>query len=160
MTKSEIEKELRELTVRFKQLKKALQEQDELTPAQRMAAEIAERLTKGTPTKEQLLKRAKEVAEQQRAQQLANQLQKAGILGSGYVPKQPTTAEQEAWLRQNGMGQENMAKAEADWGNSINNWLAEATKPISTRFKSEAEERAYWDSIKINGGGSNEGPGY
>jgi hypothetical protein len=47
---------------------------------------------------------------------------------------------------------EEMLKAgEQQWGGAINNWLAEAQKPISARFSSEEEEAAYWDSIKVNG---------
>lgn len=44
-----------------------------------------------------------------------------------------------------------LAKADQQWGGAINNWLAEAQKPISARFSSEEEEAAYWDSIKVNG---------
>ena len=58
------------------------------------------------------------------------------------------------WAQQNGFSsQEEMNKAEAEWGQGINNWLAEATKPISQRFKNEQEEREYWDRIKINDSG-------
>jgi hypothetical protein len=43
-----------------------------------------------------------------------------------------------------------MAKTrEKEWGGVINNWLTEATKPISQRFASQAEELAYWNNIKI-----------
>jgi hypothetical protein len=48
---------------------------------------------------------------------------------------------------------EEMQKAqEQQWGGAINNWLVEASKPISSRFQSEEEELAYWSSIKVNGG--------
>jgi hypothetical protein len=43
--------------------------------------------------------------------------------------------------------------------NKINDFFAEASKPIGNRFKSAEEEARYWDSIKVDGG-SEEGPGY
>lgn len=46
---------------------------------------------------------------------------------------------------------EEMAKAaENQWHNTVNNWLTEATKPISQRFASEEEELAYWSNIKVD----------
>jgi hypothetical protein len=173
MTKDEINKELGDLIYRFKVLKKALAEEDNsLSPAHQRAAEIAASLQKlvAPPapklTREAVLQKARELAEQQQSQRLANQLQKAGILGMRPPPRQPTNEEmkmaaQNMWAQQNGFQtQEALDKAEAEWGNGINNWLIEAQKPISQRFKSEEEERAYWDSIKVNGGGQNEGSGY
>lgn len=165
MNKAEMEKELGDLIYRFKTLKKALaQEEPALSPAERMMAEIAAGLNmpaKAAPvsnklTREQVLAKAKEMFEQQQSQRLANQLQKSGVLGNRPVPRQPTSEEQSMaaqnmWAQQNGFStQEEMNKAESQWGNGINNWLVEAQKPISQKFKSEEEERAYWDRIKIN----------
>jgi len=163
MTKDEINKELGDLIYRFKVLKKALVEEETLSPAQRAAANIARSLSKplAAPPKlnrEQVLAKAREVLEQQHSQRLANQLQKAGALGTR-PPGQPTNQEMAAaaknmWAQQNGFSsQEDMNKADAEWGQGINNWLAEATKPISQRFKNEQEEREYWDRIKVNDGG-------
>jgi hypothetical protein len=49
-----------------------------------------------------------------------------------------------------GQSKEVMKAQDANWGNSINNWMNEAVKPISARFASEEEEMAYWSSIKIS----------
>lgn len=173
MNKAEMEKELGDLIYRFKVLKKALAQEDNLTPAMRRAMEIADTLkmpAKATPPKlsrEQVLAKAKELFEQQHSQRLANQLQKSGILGVRPPPRQPTSEEmsmaaQNMWAQQNGFQtQEELNKADANWGKNINNWLIEAQKPISQKFKSEDEERAYWDSIKVNGsGGRDDGSGY
>jgi len=167
MTKDEINRELGDLIYRFKVLKKALAEEEKgLSPIEKAMQETARAFSKPTPrlTREQVLVKAKELAEQQHAQRLANQLQKTGILGGRPPPRQPTSEEmamaaQNMWAQQNGFStQEEMNKAEAQWGNGINNWLVEASKPISQRFKSEEEERQYWDNIKINDSGrGNEG---
>ena len=165
MTKDEINKELGDLIYRFKVLKKALaeEEQDKLSPAHRMIAEIAESLKKqASPlpksstaqTREQVLAKAKELFEQQHAQRLANQLQKTGILGARTPPRQPTNEEMAMYAHQQGIPtQEELEKQEANWGNNINNWLMEATKPINQKFKSEEEEREYWDRIKVSDSG-------
>ena len=169
MNKAEQAKELDELISRFRRVMKSMVEEDALSPAQRYAAEIAQKLAAPAApapsklTREQVLAKAKELFEQQSSQRLANQLQKSGIMGARPPPpRQPTKEDQEAWLVNNGLGQteEMLKNEESQWGNSLNNWLSEATKPINQRFKSEAEERAYWDSIKINGGSGNEGAGY
>lgn len=168
MNKAEMEKELGDLIYRFKVLKKALAQEDEnLSPAHRMIAEIAQSLkTPSAPpppklTREQVLVKAREMLEQRHSQNLANQLQKAGIL-TQRPPQQPTSKEQEQWLVNNGFDtEETLAKAEEGWGkNPINNWLLEAQKPISQRFKSEEEERAYWDRIKVGPTNRDEGSGY
>jgi len=173
MTKDEINKELGDLIYRFKLLKKAMADEDQevLSPAQRMITEIAQslkapsKLVAPKQTREQVLSKAKEMFEQQHAQRLANQLQKTGILGGRPPPRQPTSAEMSAaaqnmWAQQNGFStQADLEKAESEWGNGINNWLVEASKPINQKFKSEEEERSYWDRIKINSG-RDEGPGY
>lgn len=171
MTKDEINKELGDLIYRFKVLKKALAEEEKsLSPLDKAIAEtIAALKPKPAPpklTREQVLVKAKELFEQQHAQRLANQLQKAGVLGTRPPPRQPSNEEmamaaQNMWAQQNGFSsQEEMNKAESEWGQGINNWLTEATKPLNQRFKSEQEEREYWDRIKINGSGRDEGPGY
>lgn len=46
---------------------------------------------------------------------------------------------------------EEMEKANQEkWNQGAFGWLAEAAKPITKKFNSEAEELAYWDSIKVN----------
>lgn len=163
--KINIEQELGELIYRFKNLKKALAEEEQnLTPMQKLAAEYAKHFKGVVPTKEQLVKKAREINEQKQAQNLANQLQKAGILGNRPPPRQPTSDEQRMaaqnmYAQANGFStQEEMRKAEDNWGTGvINNWLAEATKPINQRFSSPEEEQAYWDSIKVNDSGKGNG---
>lgn len=151
MSKLNVNKELSELISRFRELKKAIAEENKYTPIQRAAIEVANKMN--AP-----MKKTKVDVEQEKSQQLANQLQKSGILGNRPVPQQPSAAEQQAWLRGNGFTTEAMAKAEdAAWGNSINSWLTEATKPVNARFNSPQEEQAYWDSIKVNGGGGEGG---
>lgn len=163
MTKDEINKELGNLIYRFKVLKKALAEEEkEMTPLEKAMAETAKAFAKPKPapklTREQVLAKAKEMFEQQQAQRLANQLQKTGILGTRPPPRQPTNEEMAMYAHQQGVPtQEELEKQEAGWGNSINNWLSEATKPLNQRFNSEEEERAYWDNIKVNGGGGDHG---
>ena len=101
MTKDEINKELGDLIYRFKVLKKALAEEDNLSPAQRAAADIARTFNKPLPklNREQVLVKAREVLEQQHAQRLANQLQKGGVLGARPPPSQPTNQEMAAAAR-------------------------------------------------------------
>lgn len=55
------------------------------------------------------------------------------------------------------VSEEQVQKAESNYANSINNFYAEASKPISQRFASEEEELAYWNSIKVNGSDGNDG---
>ena len=101
MNKAEMEKELGDLIYRFKILKKALaHENDDLSPAMRMAAEIAQTLklppkvvSVSKLTREQVLAKTRELAEQQQSQRLANQLQKSGVLGLRPPPRQPTNEE-------------------------------------------------------------------
>lgn len=157
MTKDEINKELGDLIYRFKALKKALAEEEQsLSPLERAMAETAKafRNRNAAPklTREQVLIKAKEMLEQQHAQRLANQLQKSGILTGKLPPRQPTSEEQEMWLVNQGFDtEESLAKKEESWSkNPINNWLVEATKPLNQRFKSEEEELAYWNSLKVN----------
>jgi len=83
--------------------------------------------------------------EDQMANDLRDLLLNKNILGVT-PPPQPTDKEMFRHLEVT----EEMAKAaEHQWGNVMNNWLQEATKPISQRFNSEEEELAYWDSIKV-----------
>lgn len=49
-----------------------------------------------------------------------------------------------------GNSQDAVSKSDVAWNNSINNWLQEATKPISQRFASQEEEVAYWKSIRVD----------
>lgn len=80
---------------------------------------------------------------------VANQL--AGLMAGKNMlgvtpPPQPTDEQMFGHLAVS----DEMAKARQDqWGNTMNNWLAEATKPISQRFNSEEEELAYWANIKV-----------
>jgi hypothetical protein len=93
---------------------------------------------------------AQEELERQRAQNLANLLQKNNILGTRPVPRQPTDEEMFGALVPS---EEQVQKAEKQWSGSFNNWLAEAQKPINSRFKSQEEEEAYWKNIKISDNG-------
>lgn len=164
MTNKEMASELDELMTRFKRLKKALDEEqyERLSPAQQAIAEAARQFNGDLRKvdKASFLKKAQAIGEQQQAQRLAAQLQRAGILGTRPPPpRQPSNEEQRMWLAsQGGDTEESLAKAEQDWGkNPINNWLNEATKPLNQKFSSEEEERAYWDRIKVSDGGGGNG---
>jgi hypothetical protein len=82
------------------------------------------------------------------ANQLARMMQSRSMF-SGF--RQPTTEDMIMKGEQMGLGvNEKMIKSQNEqWNNAINNWLLEASKPISQRFASEEEELAYWNSIKI-----------
>ena len=86
-----------------------------------------------------------EKAENLMSNQLANVMAGRSMLGTP-PPRQPTDQEMFGHLVPN---EEEIQKAEASWGNKMN-WLEEAVKPIASRFNSEAEEQAYWDSIKVS----------
>ena len=167
MNSVEMKQELDELIVRFKRLKKSLQE-EHLSPAQRAAASVAEQLKLNDGLdKSELMQNIKALMERRKSERLAQQLQKAGALGKDIlVPRQPTSQEMERaaqnmWAQANGFAtQEELEKAEANWGNKLNNWLLEASKPINSKFKSKEEEEAYWNSIKINSDSRGEGSGY
>lgn len=108
---------------------------------------------------EEILKLAKETAqvgEDHVANQLAQMMHSKALLSNF---KQPSSQEFEAAGEAMGMGvSEEMAKnAEQQWNGAINNWLAEATKPISQRFASEEEELAYWSKIKVSDSGGDHG---
>lgn len=111
---------------------------------------------------EEIAKFAKEHVQQgddALANQLATMMNSKAMLNPTY--RQPSSEDMIMAGEQMGLGvDEKMVKtADKDWGNTINNWLVEATKPISQRFASEAEELAYWSKIKV-AGGSNDEPGY
>jgi hypothetical protein len=79
------------------------------------------------------------------ANQLASLMQGKSMFGN-QPPPQPTDEQMFGHL----IVTEEMAKArEKEWGGTINNWLAEATKPISQRFGSQEEELAYWAKIQV-----------
>lgn len=84
--------------------------------------------------------------------QLANMMKSKAMMRPDH--RQPSS--EEMIMAGQAMGlvpSEEMQKTqEQQWGGAINNWLAEASKPISSRFQSEEEELAYWSSIKVNGG--------
>jgi hypothetical protein len=91
-----------------------------------------------------------QTAEDIMATQLANMMTGRNMLGM--EPPKPLHGEE--FIRAGeamglGVSQEQVAKAEQQWGGAINNWLVEASKPISARFSSPEEEQAYWDSIKV-----------
>lgn len=130
------------------------------TPAQLAAIEEAKRLKKSAETSswvkhssvpnadDELQRLAKtnpvKKNEDVMATQLANLMQGKAMLGS--PPRQPTDEELFGHL----VVSEEVAKsAETQWNGAINNWLVEASKPISSRFSSPEEEQAYWDSIKV-----------
>lgn len=98
------------------------------------------------------------VAEQQVMDMLAK---KVGNMMPMNAKLQPTQAEFEAAMVAQGMAHtpEQLAKMDADWGSTMNGFYAEASRPISQRFKNDEEEEAYWAGIKISGGADN-GPGY
>jgi hypothetical protein len=95
-----------------------------------------------------------EIAENLMANQLANLMQGRSMLGTP-PPKQPTDNEMFGHLA---VTEEMEKTAQKQWeGNAFNNFLMEATKPISSRFASEEEELAYWASIKVPDSGGTEG---
>lgn len=118
---------------------------------------------------EEIMRLAKNQApsgEQASAQQLAALMSGRNMLGENVhpavkammapPPPQPTNEQLFGHL----VVSEEMAKAkEQEWSGSLNNFFAEASKPISKRFASEEEEMAYWASIKIDMP-DDKGPGY
>ena len=98
----------------------------------------------------QLLEKDLATGEKEMAERLAKMMAGKGLFGQ-QPPPQPTDHEMFGHLV---ASEEDLAKQEAKWGNTINNWLAEASKPFSSRFKSEEEEAAFWASIKISDGGN------
>jgi hypothetical protein len=56
---------------------------------------------------------------------------------------------------------EEMAKqAQSGFNNKLNDFFAEASKPLSSRFASAEEEAAYWDSIPTSGNRDDGKPGF
>lgn len=99
--------------------------------------------------------RPAETGEQVMANQLADMMMKknmmkpiAGVplLGS-VVPPQPTNEQLFGHLVPN---EEMIKSAERQYANGMNDFFAEAMKPLSSRFKSEEEELAYWSSLRVN----------
>ncbi len=108
---------------------------------------------------EEIMKLAKskpQHGEEASAQQLANLMAGKNMLGEKVhpavaammapPPPQPTDEQMFGHLA---VSEEMAKKADAQWGNTFNNWLTEASKPISQRFASEEEELAYWRNIKV-----------
>ena len=154
MTKQEIDSELTELVARFRRLKKAMAEEQTLSPAQRAAAAEAAKYAGALSKSSWGQLRPGSMAgedEAAKAKQLAKMLESRGILGTRPPPRQPTDQEMFGHLVTPPEKAEQMEKA---WGNTMNNWMAEVTKPLNARFKSKEEEAAYWDSIKITDSGS------
>lgn len=139
--KVDIEKELNELIFRFKRLRKAIEEEDSLSPVQRAAAMVAQKFVNSAKKPQD--------EESTQAQNLANLLKARGILGTRPSPRQPTDEELFGHLV---TPEEDQEKLEKSWGNILNDWMIAAQQPLNARFKSEEEERAYWDSIKVNEG--------
>lgn len=77
------------------------------------------------------------------AVQLANLLNNKSMLNAPI--RQPTDDQMFGHLVPS---EEVVKSAEDKWNNTMN-WLQEASKPISSRFSSEEEEKAYWESIKV-----------
>lgn len=103
-----------------------------------------------------LAKQTVQSGEDAAANSLAQMMHSKALLSNF---KQPSSQEFEAAGEAMGMGvSEEMAKnAEQQWNGTINNWLAEASKPISQRFSSEEEEMAYWSKIKVSDSGGDHG---
>ena len=90
------------------------------------------------------------------ANQLASLLQGKNMLGEkahpaiaammAPPPPQPTDQQMFGHLA---VSDEMAKNAEKQWSGTLNNWLVEASKPISQRFASQAEEDAYWAKIRI-----------
>lgn len=99
---------------------------------------------------EELMALAKETlggGEDVAANQLAQMMHNKNLLKFNQPSSQEFTAAGEAMGL--GVSEEMLKSEEQAWGNTMNNWLAEATKPISQRFNSEEEELAYWSRIKV-----------
>ncbi len=84
------------------------------------------------------------------ARQLANMMNSKAMLRPDH--RSPSTEDMIMAGQRMGLGEsrEVMKSQDENWGNSINNWMNEAVKPISNRFASEEEEMAYWNSIKVS----------
>ena len=155
------------LTARIQNAANKKQPVKQWSPEQ-IAAENAKRgLKKGwadhnpiPSAEEEIMRLAKGVVEDGEhaaANQLANLLQGKQMLGQNVhpavaammapPPPQPTDEQMFGHLV---VSEEMAKKAEQQWNGTLNNWLAEASKPISQRFASQAEEEAYWASIRVD----------
>lgn len=85
------------------------------------------------------------------ANQLAHMMSSRSML-NGH--NQPSSEELIMHGETMGLGvSEKVAKAaDQQWNGTINNWLIEASKPISQRFASEEEELQYWKNIPVSDG--------
>lgn len=89
--------------------------------------------------------------EQAAATQLLNLMQGKKMLNNPVdkmfptPPPQPTNEQMFGGM----VVTEEMAKAAEDKWNNTMNWIQEAQKPITQRFRTEEEEMAYWASIKV-----------
>jgi hypothetical protein len=65
---------------------------------------------------------------------------------------QPTSEEMIMAGEKMGIGssQGEVDATNSKWNNSINDWLVEASKPISSRFASKEQEQEYWNSIRVH----------
>lgn len=101
-----------------------------------------------------------ERAEDLMANQLANMMNSKAMLNP--VHRQPSAEDFIMAGEQMGLGvNPALVKSEdAKWGNVFNNWLAEASKPISSRFSSEEEEMEYWRSLGTSEDRDDGSPGY
>lgn len=65
---------------------------------------------------------------------------------------QPTSEEMIMTGEKMGIGssQEEIDATNSKWNNTINDWLIEASKPISSRFASKEQEQEYWNSIRVH----------
>lgn len=97
---------------------------------------------------EEIMKLAKNMpvdGETEAANRLSQLMSGKGLLGQ-QPPAQPTDEQMFGHL----VVTEEMEKnADRQWQGAAFDWLKEAQKPISQKFASEADELAYWDSIKI-----------
>lgn len=76
------------------------------------------------------------------AVQLAHMMASKNML-NGYIYHPINTTPNPNYVAQQAAAQEQR------WNNVLNDWIHEAMKPINSRFSSEEEELAYWNSIKI-----------
>lgn len=93
-----------------------------------------------------------QLEEDKYAQQLANKVN--SMIFKNYAAHQPTDEEMFGHLIPT---KDQLSKAEESYNNVFNSFFTEVSKPISARFKSEEEELAYWNSIKINSNGGESG---
>lgn len=90
------------------------------------------------------------VGEDAMALQLASMMNGKAMLNPNH--RQPTSEDMIMAGERMGLGAnpELIKNTDQQWGGALNNWLAEACKPISQRFESQEEEEAYWANIKVS----------